>query len=71
MKKSILIYDAGELICSVMVSTQNSTIGSVEKLRISFQEVEYDIMYVVGMDYAIIIPNLHNVPEISDFTNLH
>jgi hypothetical protein len=71
MKKSILVYDAGELICSVQVVIDDTKLHMPERIHISFNGTEYDIMYVMGMYYAIIVPALPALTEIEDYTNIH
>lgn len=71
MKKSILIFDAGELICSVMVEIDNTKLNTTGRIHISYEGKEYEVMYVMGMEYGIIVPALIHVTEITDFTNLH
>lgn len=71
MKKWILVYDGGEVVCSVQVEVDDSKLNMPEKVKISYNDVEYTIMYVMGMDYAIIIPEKKVGIEFSDNTYVH
>lgn len=71
MKKWILVYDGGEVVCSVQIEVDDSKLNMPEKVKISYNDVEYTIMYVMGMDYAIIIPEKKVGIEFSDNTYVH
>lgn len=75
MKKLIMVYnitlEETELICSVTVDVQKDKINTTERIQISFEGVKYEVAYIVGMDYGIVVPKLSYITEVEDFNELH
>ena len=75
-KKNIMIYDAGTLVCTVditidMSMKQNPIHEQITILKVQYGGINYEVLYLVGMDYGIIIPEMKNPMEFSDDVNIH
>lgn len=56
MEKELLIYDKGELLGSVVDKTDHSEDSCMWLHRVMLDEKPMEIVHIIGMDYAIVVP---------------
>ncbi len=61
----------GTLICAVTVAVKEDLMNSPTKIRIICDDKEYNILYYVGMDYGIVLPEETPGIVFKDDVNMH
>lgn len=55
-KKRVLIMDSGKHICTIHIVIDPERLNLVDRMPVNFNGEVLDVVYVVGMDYGIIVP---------------